>query len=200
MAFKLTPQAVVQDIQTIAGFFTATKQVDVVQVLNQDTGDQVFSQARPLAAFIREASKGLMYPIETGATLTDSIIIEPTEISIDMLIQQGGYATVYPQIRAGRLNGTLYTVQTRTGTYKNLFIEEMPHEETSDMMSAIKLHLKFKEALFVTPSTSGTTQIQNNFSPQDPQDFNTVAQGLLGGIAAGSSVLSWAHAASVVGF
>lgn len=197
--FRITPQAVIQNIETLAGFFTSTKKIDVVQILDQDSGRQVFAAARPIAALIREASKGLMYPIETGATLTDSIIIEPTEILMDMLIQQDGYATVYPQIRTGRLNGTLYTVQTRTGTYKNMYVEEMPHDETPDMMSAIKIHIKFKEALFVAPSTSGDTQIQNNFSPSNPQDFNTIAQGLLSGVATGSSVLSWAHAASMVG-
>ncbi len=196
---NVTVPAVVQNIETIGGFFSSTKKVDVVQVLDQLSGQQVFAAARPIAASIREASKGLMYPIETGATLTDSIIIEPTEIHIDMLIQQGGYATVYPQIRTGRLTGTLYTVQTRTGTYKNLFIEEMPHEETPEMMSAIRIRLKFKEALFVAPSTSGATQIQNNFSPASPQDTNTIAQGLLSGVAVGSSALGWAHAASVVG-
>lgn len=195
----ITPQAVVQDIQTIAGFFTSTKRVDVVQILDQATGQQVFATARPLQSFIREVSKGLMYPIETGATLTDSIIIEPTEIQMDFLITQDGYATVYPQMRTGRINGTLYTVQTRTGTYRNMYIEEMPHDETPEMMSAIKIHLKFKEALQVAPSTNGATQIQNNFSPAAPQNANTVAQGLLSGVTAASSVLSWAHAATVVG-
>lgn len=195
----VTPPAAVQDIQTIVGFFSSTKKVDVVQILDQNSGKQVFTAARPLAAFIRECSKGLKYPIETGATLTDSIIVEPTEIHMDMLIQQGGYATVYPQIRAGRLAGTYYTVQTRTGTYKNMYIEEMPHDETPDMMSAIKMHLKFVEALQVAPSTDGATQIQNNFSPAAPQNKNTVAQGLLSGVTVGGSALSWAHAASVVG-
>ncbi len=192
--FNITPQAVVQDIQTVVGFFTNTKRVDNVQVLDQ-SGNQVFQAARPLQAFIRECSKGLHYPVETGAVLTDSIIVEPTEIVMDMLIQQGGYSTAYPQMRAARLAGTLFTVQTRTGTYANMYIEEMPHEEKSEMMSAIKLTLKFKEALFV----NGATQLQNNYSPAAPQNSNTVAQGLLSGVAAASSVLSWAHAASVVG-
>lgn len=195
----LTPQAVVQDIETVAGFFTSTNKVDVVQILDQNSGQQVFSAARPMTGYIREASKGLMYPIETGATLTDSIIVLPTEIIMPMFIPQSGYATVLPQMRAGRLAGTLYIVQTRTGTYRNMYIEEMPHEETPEMMSGIKIQVHFKEALQVVPSTDGTTQIQNNYSPAQPQDSNTVAQGLLSGVAIGSSALSWAHAASVVG-
>lgn len=197
--FNITPAAVAQDIQTIAGFFSATKKVDVVQILDQTSGQQIFATARPLSAFIREVSKGLRYPIETGAVITDSIIIEPIEINMDMLIPQEGYATVYPQIRTGRINGTLYTVQTRTGTYKNMFIEEMPHEETSEMMSAIKIHIKFVEALLVAPSTNGATQIQNNYSPSTPQNSSTIAQGLLSGVNVGTSVLSWAHAATLVG-
>lgn len=197
--FNVTPQAAVQDIQTVAGFFTSTKKVDVVQILDQASGQQIFAEARPTAAFVREISKGLRYPIETGAVLTDSIIVEPIEINMDMLIPQSGYATVYPQIRAGRLAGTLYTVQTRTGTYKNMFIEEMPHDETSEMMSSIKIHIKFVEALFVSPSTNGATQIQNNYSPAAPQNSNTVAQGLLSGVNVASSALSWAHAITLVG-
>lgn len=196
--FNVTPQAIIQDIETIVGFFTSTKKVDVVQILDQN-GQQVFSAARPLGAYIRECSRGLRYPVETGAVITDSIIIEPVEISMDMIIPQSGYATVYPQMRTGRLNGTLYTVQTRTGTYRNMFIEEMPHDEKPDMMTAIKMQVKFVEALFVVPSTNGATAIQNNYSPAAPQNSNTVAQGLLSGVAVTSSALSWAHAASVVG-
>lgn len=197
--FNITPAAAVQDIQTLAGFFSSTKKLDVVQILDQTSGQQIFADARPIAAFVREVSKGLRYPIETGAVITDSIIIEPIEINMDMLINQDGYATVYPQIRTGRLNGILYTVQTRTGTYKNMFIEEMPHEETSEMMSSIKIHIKFVEALLVAPSTNGTTQIQNNYSPSSPQNASTVAQGLLSGVNVASSALSWAHAATLVG-
>jgi len=197
--FNPTLPAVVQDISTLVGFFTSTKKVDVVQILNATSGAQVFATARPLNAFCREVSKGLMYPIETGATLTDSIIVEPTEIQMDFLITQTAYATVYPQMRIGRLAGTLYTVQLRTGTYKNMYIEEMPHDEVTDMMSAVKIHVKFKEALQVTASTAGATILQNNFSPAKPQNANTTAQGLLSGLATASSVLSYAHAATVVG-
>lgn len=196
---QVTPPAIVSDISTLVGFFTNNRRVDIVKILNQGTMQQLFIEARPMKATVRETSKGLRYPIETGAILTDSIIVQPTEIRMDLFIPSSGYATVYPQLRTARLNGTLLAIQTRTGIYKNMFIEEMPHDENSDMMDAIMMQIKFTEALQVGASQNGATTLLDDFSPASPASEDTINKGLIGGLAAASSSLSYFHAASVVG-
>lgn len=193
-----TISTVIQDLSTGAGFYASLKRADVFQILDQTTNLQVFAAARPLHATVKETSKGLKYPIETGATLTDSIIVEPTEIDIDFRIPQSAYSTVYPQIRNARLNGTLFIVQTRVGTYRNMYIEQMPHDETADMTNAILMSVKFVEALQVA-AYAGTTTLVNNYAPNAPAYQNTTLQGLLSGLNVTSSALSGFSAASVVG-
>ncbi len=198
MAFRVTRSAIIGNLATAIGLL-ASSRIDVVQIIDQQSMEQVFASARPMRAEVREYSRGMKYPIETGAILTDNIISEPTEIRMDLFIPAAAYATVYPQIRSARLNGIFFVIQTRTGTYKNMYIEEMPHDETADMFSAVVMHIKFLEAIQVGANAVGSTQVLDNFSPSAPADVFTINNGLISGLAAGSSILSYFHAASVVG-
>lgn len=194
----VTPQGLVTSALTLAGLSVNAKKVDVVQILDQDSLQQVFSEARPLRASIREMSRGLRYPIETGAVLTDSIIVLPLEIHLEVFIPNTAYGTVYPALRAARLNGKLLTVQTRTGTYKNMFIEEMPHEETTDVMNAVTMSIRLVEALQVSPRNSSFF-IQDNFEPTVPQYQDTTVQGLIQSVAIAGSAVSYFNGAKVLG-
>lgn len=183
---------------TLAGLSVNAKKIDIVQILDQDTLQQIFSEARPIRASVREYSRGLRYPIETGAILTDSVIIMPLEIHMEMFIPNTAYGTVYPALRAARINGKLLTVQTRTGTYRNMFIEEMPHEETTDIMNAVTMQLKLVEALQVGPNGS-TFSIEDNYSTNTPQYQDTNLQGLIQSLSLPGSVLSYFNGAKVLG-
>lgn len=193
-----TPQGIATTALTLAGLSVNAKKIDVVQILDQETLQQVFSQARPLRASVREMSRGLRYPIETGAVLTDSVIIMPLEIHLEVFIPNTAYGTVYPALRTARINGRLLTVQTRTGTYKNMFIEEMPHEETTDVMNAVVMSLKFVEALQVGPNSSSFS-IQDNFSPTVPQYQDTTVQGLIQSVSIAGAAASYFNGAKVLG-
>lgn len=191
-------EALTTNALTLAGLSINAKKIDVVQILDQDTLQQVFSQARPLKASVRESSRGLRYPIETGAILTDSIVILPLEIHMEVFIPNTAYSTVYPAIRAARINGKLLTVQARTGTYKNMYIEEMPHEETTEVTNAIVMSIHFVEALQVGPN-GASFAVQNNYSPNTPKYANSKTQGLIQSIALGSASLSYFNGAKVLG-
>lgn len=196
---QITPSAVIQNLSTAIGLFTSTKQVDVVKILNQQTMQQVFAAARPLKAVIKETAKVMQYPVETGATLSDNRVSNPTEIEMMVFLPASAYTSVYPQMRTAWQAPTLLSVQTRTGTYRNMIIMDMPHEEESDIASAVTIHLKFKEVIMIAPSAVGGNPILANFSPAQPQAQNTLNTGLVQGLAAASSVLSYFHAATVVG-
>lgn len=193
-----TQQGLLTSALTLGGLSVNAKKIDVIQILDQDSLQQVFSQARPLKASVRELSRGLRYPIETGAVLTDSIVILPLEILMDVFIPSTAYSTVYPALRASRIAGKLLTVQTRTGTYKNMYIEGMPHEESTEVMNAIVMTLHLVEAIQVGPKGSSFAA-QDNYSPVVPQYQDSLAQGLIQSVGISTGALSYFNGAKVLG-
>lgn len=129
--------------------FIPTAAVDVVGVF--DSGfQQQFSGARPMKATVKEASKAMEHPIESGATITDHRIILPVEIELMMMLAGAAYRDIYRQIREMFLKGETLTVQTKAGSYANMLIAEMPHDESPDAFGTLMLTLKLKEVLIVT--------------------------------------------------
>jgi len=146
-----------------------TAAVDVVCVLNEALV-QVFTLARPIKAEVKEDSKAMEHPLETGASIIDHRVILPTVIELSMLLASDNYPAVYGQIKDLFMRAELLTVQTRVGSYPSMMIEKIPHEETTDMQDGVPLALTLKEARFVTPL----------FSPlkvATPRDSNTVKRG-----------------------
>ena len=142
--------------------------VDRVQILDSNF-TQVFPYARPLKANVRENSRLLDHPIETGQVITDYSIVLPIEIEIPIIMEAIYYADTYQQIRSLYLSKELLTVQTLTENYSNMVIAEMPHAETPEMFDAVSLLLKFREIqLNLTAST---------YSPADPTQNDTVPLG-----------------------
>lgn len=148
---------------------TPSAAVDVVCVLNEDL-QQVFEKARPMKAQVKEESKTMKHPLETGATITDHRIILPTNIELSMVLASEDYPAVYNQIKDLFLRGELLTVQTRVGTFTSMLIEKMPHDESPDMADACALALTLEEAQFVTPQFS-------TFKVASPRDSNTTKRG-----------------------
>lgn len=126
----------------------ASSSSDVVAVLNA-TYQQVFKLARPMKAQVREPSRSMTHPVETGSIITDNRIILPAEIDMKMILPQGDYRSVYQQIRQLWLAGTLLIVQTKASSYPNMLIENMPHEEDVTMFDTIEVNLKFMQAQLV---------------------------------------------------
>lgn len=127
---------------------------DIVAVFDENFS-QVFENARPVKAMVKEYAKVMEHPIETGATITDHRVIQPIEIELSMILASDDYRSVYQQIRQLYLDATLLTVQTKTATYENMLISEMPHDEDPDQFDSVILALRMKEVDFVT-ATFGT--------------------------------------------
>lgn len=122
-----------------------------------------------MKAILRETSRTMEHPAETGIIIGDHRIINQIEIEIPFIINAQNYDEAYSEIKNLFLKGTLLAAQTRTGFYDNLIIADLPHEEDPQMFDAITLALHLKEVLFV-PSPAV-------FAPADPQNTDTVATG-----------------------
>lgn len=141
---------------------------DGVAIFDQNY-NQLFSAAKAIKIVVKENSKLMEHPIETGAVITDHRILLPTEIEMSLILSSISYADVYKQIKQFYLNATLLIIQTRSGIYQNQLIEALPHEEDPNMFNALTIALSLKEVLYVSAVTKNP--------PKRPSNTNAVDRG-----------------------
>lgn len=127
---------------------TSSVTADIVAILNSDTGEQVFEDARPVKLSSNSAVKYMQNPIETGDYITDHFIILQDVLTISCIVQKFLYRNLVSQIQSSLKQGTRFTVQTKSRTYTNMVIEETPIEEEPEKYDAIVIELKFLEVQF----------------------------------------------------
>lgn len=128
--------------------FFSSAYVDVVAVFDAHY-TQILRDARPVKASVKEAKNFFTHPIETGESITDHKIMLPVEIELEIIAQGASAKDTYTEIKQLYLNSRPVTIQTRMGSYPNMYLAEMPHEETPDIFDALTIILRFKEAQFV---------------------------------------------------
>lgn len=155
-----------------ASLLRSSVAMDVVAITGPGFGS-MFSAARPLTASVYEDAKLMEHPLETGALIADHIVFQPIEIDLPMAcVGEIAYRSTYAAIRGAFNAGLLLTVRTRTGSYPNMVIMEIPHEETPSAFDAIIIRIRLREARFVSPKSGlSTSQTQN------PAQSSTVNRG-----------------------
>lgn len=121
---------------------------DLVGVYD-DSFNQLFENARPLRCLISERSKIMEHPIETGATIADHVVRQPIEIQLSVIPLPEDFVDSYNAIKAAYLANTFVSVQTKTDTYTNMLIYEMPHDETPEIFDTVAIGIKLREAILV---------------------------------------------------
>lgn len=154
---------------SILNYFFASSVQDVVAVYDAQF-NQVFPQARTVKPVVKPSAKGMEHPLESGKTGTDHVVIQPLELELTMMLTGTDLSNTYQTIFNYFQNFTLFTVQTKATNYSNMYILEMPHEESPDQFDAISLILNFKQALIATSTTVEP-------APKDPTNSSTVNRG-----------------------
>lgn len=153
------------------------KSADAVAVINQINFEQLFPDARPFKVQVVPNSKFMEHPLETGATITDHRVIQPLEIELSVFLTSRGnlqdYRSVYAQLKQAFDAADLLTIQTRTSSYPNMVIYEMPHNEDADMFDAVAVAVKLREVKYVEPKYASLPASQ----VADKQQSSTVARG-----------------------
>lgn len=128
---------------------SATSAVDVVGVFDSSF-NQVFPQARPIKATVKPSAKLMDHPVEDGSSITDHRVILPTELELTVILSDEEFRNTYSQIRQYFLDTEMLIVQTYTGSYSDMVIESMPHDESSGDVGMVALSLKLREVILVT--------------------------------------------------
>lgn len=142
-----------------------------VQVLDTDN-NPLFLNSIMIRATVKEESRNMEHPIETGAIITDHRIILPVEVNLVVFIPVNFVNDTYSQIKQIYLDGTFITVQARTGTYSNQLISGMPHEESAEKAGVVVVGFRSKQAQIVKSQSTTTT-----VTPTDPANDTTVDRG-----------------------
>ena len=145
------------------GLLLPSLSVDVVAITSAGGFGQMFAQARPLVADVYEMADLMEHPLETGSVIADHIVFRPVEIELPLMcVGELAYRSTYAALRQTFKAGTLLTIRTRTGSYPNMVITDLPHEETPDSFDAISVRLRLREARFVTPKSGlSSKQVKN---------------------------------------
>lgn len=141
---------------------------DVVGIYDEEFS-QVLFNARPVKAAIKQTSRPMEHPLETGAIITDHKIVNPVEIDLSLICDSTDYRSVYSQARDLFRNSALLSVQTRTAIYGNMIITDMPHEETPELYDAIPIMLRLKEVVQVKSTPT--------YAPRDEKLLDTKQRG-----------------------
>lgn len=130
-----------------------------------------YGNARPIKAIVSESSRFMSHPIENGEVITDHRVVLPVTISIAVILRPLFYRRTYNLIRNDYRNAQQFTIRTKTHTYRNMYLREIPHEEDVTKFDTITMVLEFVEVQFFTVEESALmrTQVQaaNDASTQE---------------------------------
>lgn len=141
---------------------------ELVGIFNNDNFEQLFVNAKPLQASIKEDSTVMTHPLEDGSKVADHQVFNLVQIDIPVILSSNDFVSVYQSINKAFKDNTLFTVQTKVNTYKNMIIQSMPREETVNSGIPINLSLvEFKVAQTIT-----------TIAPKYPKDTNTIKRGV----------------------
>lgn len=200
LPFNITPAAAITDIILGLNLLTGALNSDVVAVLDQETFQQIFHEARPMKARIFERAQIMKHPVEQGTQLADHRVIEPRRIELLMVVPSQDYSSAFQQIRSAWSNSTLLTVQTKAAVYQNMVIQGLPREEEPEKFDITVISLQMEEVIFALPGGTSSAGSVSYYDPLDVSNQTTVLRGLQSAIInPGASLLSLIHAASVWG-
>lgn len=137
----------------------------MVAIFNESL-QQILATARPARASVTEDAKLPEHPLETGATVNDHKIYNPVEVEVVFFLNANEVKNTYQQLQQLYRSNQLVTVQTRTGSYSNMTIARMPHEETPEMADAVMVQVLWREVV----------QTQAQFGPLPPSSVRRISQ------------------------
>ena len=145
-----------------------TKAIDVVTVLT-NRFIPAFPLASPSNASVVVSSTQMSHPLEDSTTVTDHVVFNPTEISMQIFAPSTYYRITYQRINAVYLAQENLTIQLRSSSYENMVIQSISHVESPEVFDSLIIQIKFKETQFSVASES--------FVPAEEIDSNTIDRG-----------------------
>lgn len=159
-----------------------TLETGLVAILDGESFEQLFVSASPMRVSVLEEKKTTKFPVEDGSTRSDHVVQEPRQISIDLMIEDEYARDMYLQVQQAWNDNKLVIVQTKVGSYENMLIETMPHDETPELGNGIAMPIRLSEWRTVTPQygslppTKVASKKQSDTAKQGQKQGQTASQ------------------------
>lgn len=144
-----------------------------IMITDNETNEPIWEEITHMGVSTNRTASTPTHPLETGASVMDHRIIEPTEVTLRIIATKNNYRNIYSSIQSYDRNSKLVKIHTRTRVNRNMAIVAYPDEQDPELYDALSLEITFREMLFVTPS-QGTMTEENT---RNKADANTVQQG-----------------------
>lgn len=118
----------------------------------------LFQDAQISKVQVRETSKTMEHPIESGTVISDYKVINPVSIILNIYLTKKNYNSVYQSLLTHFKKSTLLLIQTNARIYKDMIISDMPHSETPEHFDSIILSLNLKQVFTVKPIITAITK------------------------------------------
>jgi hypothetical protein len=124
---------------------------DLVAILDDETLQPLFTASSPMRVAVDRTKTPTKFQVESGATRSDHVVINATEIGIDLVLTNDTrqqYAALEQAWTANRL----VTVQTKVSSYRHMLIEMLPHDENVALGDSISMPIRLSEWREVQPA------------------------------------------------
>jgi hypothetical protein len=142
----------------------------VIAILDEE-GNQLFSTAVNINVAAIESKTFASHSLENKQVVVDDQFDNPGAISMQMILNPVDYQSVYSEIKAAYKAVTNFTIQTRVDTYTNMYLAQLPHEESPEMFNTIAITLEFTEQI-IAGADSETMTSERVSSKSDASTVN----------------------------
>ncbi len=158
--------------------FDSQNDSEPVTALFDEDGEQLFTSMGILSVSVSPSNLYPQHTLENGVVITDDMIRAQDKISVKVILNPEDYKDVYKEIKKASNESKNFTIQTRVDTFDNMYIESMPHEESSRINNTIAMVVNFIEQQYVDIETSALTSTNvKNVADADTANSGTkVAQ------------------------
>lgn len=121
--------------------------------VNQTDFSEVLQDVTIIDIDVNEDSKIMDSPVESGITISDHRINNPTEITVNCTLPRNNWENAYKELRYWYEQKTtnFLSIQTKAKRHSNMQLIAIPHKEASDTVTRLFFELKFREVRFVVP-------------------------------------------------
>lgn len=124
---------------------------DLVAILDNDSLEPIFQASTPMRVSANPSKMVTQYQVEDGSTRNDHVVDNPLEMNIDIMLTEDKRSE-YAALEQAFTELRLVIVQTTISSYRNMLIEAMPHDETTDLGQNVLANIRLLEWREITPS------------------------------------------------
>lgn len=121
-----------------------------VKIFDPEKYSTLFETLSPIQINVRDERRATSFPVESGETRSDHVVVQPVEIGMDVILS-GDMSNSFSALQQAYAKNQLLGIQTRARVYQPMLLVNFYHDESAEMADAIKLSLRFTEWRTVTP-------------------------------------------------